>query len=583
MKTVSFVKRKFNQMLAVGTMTMAVNYVVMLSGSVIAGNLIGADGLSALNVCTPAFGVASFLASLLSVGTALVFSRAMGAFDERRAARVFSQSLALSVVMGAVIFAAMRFGGDAFLDLTGVTGAVRTQAEGYWRMQSVAMALLPLVLLLESLVYADGDAVVAALAGLVHVAGAIGLSVWYVRLSGAAYGVAGGMVFTMLFVLCVCGLHAFRRNNHLKFGLGFSAADLRETLAASLADSTIYLCWGALVFIVNRFAVAAHGQDLLPVVALAASIVEFSIVFDGVGEALIPVGGMYAGEGNRPALRELANHSALMATLEGIVCGAALYWLAPQVAGLYGLRGESAALLPEAVGMARALAFAMPFMGLLMMMNTHYLVVRHIPFAVSVTVMKDFACPCLGVLALGAAFGTKGMWLGFAVGYAAAAAYPFLFVLARHGRDRFPWLIERDDGRSDNFAIMLTEAALGDAKARVATFLNDHELFETGPLLEVIERSGRATILGNRRQVCCEYFVSVEDRDAVRLIVRDSGRPADVSRNLGAPAERKYLNTLGCNRTEWRFSPALAPFERRSPSGGVERGGEIGAGREAGA
>ena len=64
---------KFNRMLVIGTMTMAVNYIVMLAGSVIAGNLVGADGLSALNVCTPVFGVASFLASLLSVGTALVF------------------------------------------------------------------------------------------------------------------------------------------------------------------------------------------------------------------------------------------------------------------------------------------------------------------------------------------------------------------------------------------------------------------------------------------------------------------------------------------------------------------------------
>ena len=44
MKALSFVKWKFNRMLSVATVVMAVNYLVMLSGSVIVGNLVGADG-----------------------------------------------------------------------------------------------------------------------------------------------------------------------------------------------------------------------------------------------------------------------------------------------------------------------------------------------------------------------------------------------------------------------------------------------------------------------------------------------------------------------------------------------------------
>ena len=506
MRTVSFVKWKFNRMLVVGTLTMAVNYIVMLSGSVIVGNLVGADGLSALNVCTPVFGVASFLASLLSVGTALVFSRAMGAFDEERAARVFSHAMVVAIGLGAAIYAAMQFGESAFLELTGVTGAVRIQAESYWRWQVIAMALLPSVLTLEALVYADGDGVVALLAGGLHVTGAVGLSCWHTWRSGDAGGVSQGTALTMIAVLIACSAHFYRRNNHLRFRGGSPFSDLREILAGSLADSTIYLCWGVLVLIVNRFAVAEFGQGLLPVVALAASIVEFSIVFDGVGEALIPVGGMYAGEGNKPALRELANHSAFVATAEGVVCGAALWFLAPQIAAGYGFRGESAALLPEAVRMARTLALAMPFMGLLMMMNTHYLVVRHIPFAVSVTVVKDFVCPCLGALGLGATFGTKGMWVGFAAGYVVAAAYPFLFVWLRYGREMFPWLIGRDDGQSVNFALREDE---------------------------------------NGRKVLKEFFISFEEGD-VRIVVRDNG-PARES------ATGRYLNTLGCNRTEYHF------------------------------
>ena len=553
----SFVKMKFNRMLVVGTMTMAVNYIVMLSGSVVVGNLVGADGLSALNVCTPVFGVASFLASLLSVGTAVVFSRAMGAFDEERAARVFSHAMVAAIGLGAAIFAAMCFGESAFLDLTGVTGAVRQQAESYWRWQVIAMALLPSVLTLEALVYADGDGAVALLAGGLHVTGAIGLSCWYTWRSGDAGGVSQGTALTMMAVLVACSAHFYRRDNHLRFRGGSPFSDLREIVAGSLADSTIYLCWGLLILVVNRFAVAEFGQAVLPVVALAASVVEFSIVFDGVGEALIPVGGMYAGEDNKPALRTLANHSALVATAEGVVCGAALWILAPQIAAWYGFRGESAALLPEAVRMARTLAFAMPFMGLLMMMNTHYLVMGHIPFAVSVTAMKDFACPCAGALSLGAAFGTWGLWIGFVAGYAVAAAYPFLFVLVRHGRGAFPWLIVRDDGRSIDFTVRLTECSLSVAADRIAAYLEGHGVFgaAVARVKSALADAGAATIGANRRSVACEYFVSLAEKGVARVVVRDDGRTADAEIRppeiAGVTCRR--LNTIGCNRTEYRF------------------------------
>lgn len=555
---VSFVKWKFNRMLAVATVVMAVNYVVMLSGSVIVGNLVGPEGLAGLNVCTPAFGVASFFAALLSVGTALVFSRAMGAFDERRAAGVFSQSMMLAAGMGALIWCTMHFGEGLYLDLTGVTGAVRLQAEHYWRWQAVSMALLPSVLTLEALVYADGDGAVALLAGGVHVAGAIGLAAFCTWRDGNAGGASLGTAVTMTAVLAVCGVHFCRANNHLKFRRYFSSQGLRETIAASLADSTIYLCWGLLILIVNRFALDLFGQALLPVVALAASVVEFSIVFDGVGEALIPLGGMYDGEGNWPALRELAGHSAFVATVEGAVCGAAFFVLAPLVAAAYGIRGEAAGLLPQAVTMIRTLALAMPFMGFLMMANTHYLVVHHVPFAVSVTVVKDFVCPCVGVLALGAAWGEPGLWAGFAAGYAVAAAYPFAFVRLRHGRESFPWLIERDDGKSIDFAILVSERTLADAGARIGEFLNGHGVYEAvvGRISCLVMEAGRLTAKGLRRPVRAEYFVSLETPGEIRLVVRDNGPCDDVNvrvkTEIGASGLR-YLNTLGCNRSEYRF------------------------------
>ena len=207
----------------------------------------------------------------------------------------------------------------------------------------------------------------------------------------------------------------------------------------------------------------------------------------------------------------------------GCRCGVVLFVLAPQIAFWYGFRGESASLAHGAVFLLRTLACAMPFMGLMMMMNTHYLVVCHVLFVVSVTVMTDFVCPCVGVLILGAVLGERGLWIGFAAGYAVAACYPFQFVRMRYGRDLFLWLIGRNDGKTVDFTVRLTEDALEDAKDCIGEFLNEHDVFKTGKTLTVIETVGRETLAANARRVLCEYFVSVEDESSVRIVVREKG------------------------------------------------------------
>ena len=553
MRAVSFVKRKFNAMLGVATVSMAVNFVVMLSGAVVAGNLLGKEGLAGINVCTPVFAVASFLGSLISVGGGLVFAQAMGEFDERRAAGIWSQCAYLALGLGAFVFLAMTVGGEWFLDFNGVTGAIRAEAASYWRWQAVSMGLTPALLLVMAMVYADGDGTVALCAGGCYVGGTLLFSILFTFLSGHAGGISGGTALAILTVLAVSSLHFIRRNNHLRFVRHFSFRDLGKTVLGSAPDATIYLCWGLLVLVVNRFTVMRFGEELLAVVALGVSVVQFSIVFDGVGEALIPLGGMYAGERNGPALRELATHSALVATGEGALVGLVLFAFASPIATAYGFRGEAARLLPQAVGVVRSLALAMPFMGFLMMANTHYLVVGHAKLAVSVTILKDFVLSCLFALLFGELFGFAGLWNGMIAGYAAAAVYPFLFVRLVYGRDRFPWLVVRDGAEVD-FAIRLDRESLAAARDRIADFLRKGGVDDlvVRRVMRSVEENGRAAIEKNAsRRPCVEYFVSRAKPDSVRLIVRDDGVAMETP--FREFSESRYLNTLNCNRTEHWF------------------------------
>jgi len=506
------------------------------------------------------FAIASFFAALLSVGSGLVFSQAMGAFDEHRAAGIWSQTFAIALALGVVTGLVMTLGGGLYMSFNGVTGEILRQAQGYWRWQALQLTLSPLVLLMMAMIYADGDSLVATLAGVAYVGGTIVFSLFFTWLFGNAGGVSCGTSLAMVCVLAVASTHFLRKNNHLRFIRYFSLKDLGSTLANSAPDATVYFCWGLLILIVNRYAVGVLGrQDMLAVVALGASVVQFSIVFDGIGEALIPLGGMYAGEGNWPALRQLANHSAVMAVVEGVVCGLVAFFFADPICQAYGFRGENAALLPNAVATIRTLAFAMPFMGFLMMANTHFLIVRHPVFAVSVTVVKDFVLPCLMMFPFAMVCGFEGIWVGFAVGYLLAAVYPFLFVLLRYGRREFPWLIRADDGMILDFTERLTPSGVAAARDRVERFLVEHRIPDliVKRVMFSVEETGVVSASRNRRQrTIAEYAVFLDRPGFVRLVTRDMGRAFDVNGltpYLSAIAERRYLNTLNCNRSEYVF------------------------------
>ena len=108
----------------------------------------------------------------------------------------------------------------------------------------------------------------------------------------------------------------------------------------------------------------------------------------------------------------------------------------------------------------------------------------------------------------------------------------------------------------------LTEWSLSDAGDRIAEFLNDAGIYEDAVvrIAAVVREMGALTMKANARAVVCEYFVSIETPGTVRLIIRDTGRSQDVNGVAGSVAAAsgcRYLNTLGCNRSEYRFEVAV--------------------------
>jgi len=194
-----------------------------------------------------------------------------------------------------------------------------------------------------------------------------------------------------------------------------------------------------------------------------------------------------------------------------------------------------------------------------MMANTHYLVVKHVPFAVSITVLKDFIIPCLMMFPFATVWGFEGVWVGFAFGYVVSCAYPFVFVRLRYGKRNFPWLVPPAGKQILDFSVRLSKESLIAARDRIGDFLRDGgiEPRVARRVMLTVEDSALETLERNRGKApIAEYAVFLDREGFVRLVTRDTGKEYDVNGAmpyLPAFAKSRYLNTLNCNRSEYFF------------------------------
>lgn len=62
-----FYNKKFRALLLTGSVTTVIQYLIILSDTVVIGNILGQEELAAVNVVKPFHSVAIFLASLISI------------------------------------------------------------------------------------------------------------------------------------------------------------------------------------------------------------------------------------------------------------------------------------------------------------------------------------------------------------------------------------------------------------------------------------------------------------------------------------------------------------------------------------
>ena len=567
-----FCEKKFSSMLISGTFTKAVMYLMLLSDSIIAGHFIGPSGVAGINAITPVTAIVTFFGDLVSTGVGIVFAREVGAMKKDRANEIYSQGLIISIGIGllsALLILALQ---NTYFAVSGITGEILDRALEYYRLVPINAFLTIVIFYLEQMVYSDGDELCNNICYGFQIGGNIIASILLTRTLGMKGIILGTVIGNSLGIL-TCFWHYFRKENTLRFKWHLSFRDFLLTSRYSIVDSSVYICWGIMDYVMIGFVSSRFGNAAQVTLAVVVNLIEFSVVMDGVGMALQPLISTYFGEKNHVLIKRIMKSGVKAAVAEGVVVTVLIWIFTKQFCGLFGIR-EEAALTP-AITALRIVSLGFTFCSMVSLTTSYYMLVDKIAMATT------FACLQNGILYIflpvlgGLAFGVNGLWAGFVASPILTLLIAFTYVYLRFGKANFPYLLKdmdseivvMDDTLSPESAVHLSDKVRDGLLAHQykRTVANNAALFVEEIGLTILDRNKKA-----KKPLLVELSLFFE-KESVLIIIRDSGilfnlTESDVqvgelssfilSGLMEAHREKAYLITTGYNRNMIRFAQA---------------------------
>ncbi len=566
-----FCEKKFRSMLISGTFTKAVMYLMLLSDSIIAGYYIGESGVAGINAITPVTAIVTFFGDLVSTGVGIVFAREIGAMRKERADEIYGQGLIVSIGIGLVSALLIFMLKTVYFSVSGITGDILEKALQYYRLVPINAFLTIVIFYLEQMVYSDGDELCNNICYGFQIGGNIICSIILTKYMGMTGIILGSVIGNSLGII-TCIWHYFRKENTLRFVWHLSFQDFLLTSRYSVVDSSVYICWGLMDYVMIGFVSGRYGEPGLITLAVVVSLIEFGVVMDGVGMAMQPLIGTYFGEKNHVLIKRVMRSGIKAAIIEGIAATILIWIFAKQFCALFGITGGEA--LSPSISALRIVSLGFVFCSTVSLTTSYYMLIDRIGMATCIACFQNGLLYILLPISGAVLLGFDGMWAGFAAAPVLTLAAAMLFIHLRFGKENFPFLLKGMESEIEVMDDTLSPETTAALSERVGASLLSHQypketanraaLFVEEIGLSILERNKQA-----KQPVLMELSLFFEP-DSILIIERDSGELFDLTdldlqiRGLSSfilsglmeahKEEKAYFVTTGYNRNMIRFS-----------------------------
>ena len=403
--------------------------------SIIVGNLIGGDGVSAINLSKPVVQFMFTISMLISAGAGMLVGMALGKQDHQRAAYIYTHSFFGSLVFGFLLTVC----GILFPDL--ITGWLCQNEHLFQPTRDYLVVMLwgaPAYMVmwaLSTMVGVDGSPRLVSIAILIDNAVNLALDIVFIQYLG--WGIAGSSAATVVGHLVGIVLmlrHWFYANNHLHFTHVHEQPAWGSIISQGAPLAVASICLTLLLLSANSIVLSSLGRTGIFAFAVCMNLLQiYNLFLSGTCRTLQSLGAIQVGKGDQEAFR-LILRKAFGFISVAMILTCVFVWIDPQaIALLFGANGSEQIAETDHALRVFSLSF-IPFCYIYVVMIVYKLYKCHkmalfISFALSLTVIP--------VMWLMARLMPDYLWYSYLIAYVIEILA--IVVLHRMGHLRFEW------------------------------------------------------------------------------------------------------------------------------------------------
>ena len=403
--------------------------------SIIVGNLIGGDGVSAINLSKPVVQFMFTISMLISAGAGMLVGMALGKQDHQRAAYIYTHSFFGSLVFGFLLTVC----GILFPDL--ITGWLCQNEHLFQPTRDYLVVMLwgaPAYMVmwaLSTMVGVDGSPRLVSIAILID--NAVNLALDNVFIQYLGWGIAGSSAATVVGHLVGIVLmlrHWFYANNHLHFTHVHEQPAWGSIISQGAPLAVASICLTLLLLSANSIVLSSLGRTGIFAFAVCMNLLQiYNLFLSGTCRTLQSLGAIQVGKGDQEAFR-LILRKAFGFISVAMILTCVFVWIDPQaIALLFGADGSEQIAETDHALRVFSLSF-IPFCYIYVVMIVYKLYKCHkmalfISFALSLTVIP--------VMWMMARLMPDYLWYSYLIAYVIEILA--IVMLHKMGHLRFEW------------------------------------------------------------------------------------------------------------------------------------------------
>lgn len=387
--------------------------------SIIVGNLISEDGVSAISLSKPINQFIFTLHLLINAGAGMLVGYALGQKDLAKARRLFTHALSFSLLLGVLL---ALFGGIIFPDQTARLLCSNEQilplARGYMQVLLIGNPAFILMWGLSTMVGVDGQPKLVSVAVIVD--NVVNLCLDIVFIQWLDWGIIGSSAATVVghlvgIAILLCHWWKPEHRRLIPSFAGDNLGSLTSTIikqGAPLAVASISLT--LLLLSANSIVLSTLGRTGIFAFAVCMNLLQvYNLFLSGTCQTLQSLGAIQVGKGDTEGVKTVIRKAFRFITVAMVVV-CVVVWIDPQlIVRLFGANEPD--LISESDQALRIFALSfIPFCYIYVLMIVYKLYKHHkmalfISFALSLTVIP--------VLWLMAHFAPNYLWYSYLIAY----------------------------------------------------------------------------------------------------------------------------------------------------------------------